>query len=160
MLPNRKRSSIADEVLDNFYTKLHLREQQLRRRSKGIVDVRVTYKPQCLYIQDVILHDRRDEYTLVQYMGRYPLTHESGNTYSAKFPVPRAGEVTIRVRLSGKSVWVNSPGQGWASNGQVGKYTEEERSNGTVCQDTSEAAAKLAEAQLCIDDWPRYQAGE
>lgn len=160
MLPNRKRSSIADDVLDKFYTKLHLREQQLRRRSKGIVDVRVTYKPQCLYIQDVLLCDRRDEYEVVKYLGRYPLAHESGNTYSAKFPVPRAGEVTIRVRLAGKSVWVNSPGQGWASYGEVGKYTEEERSNGTVCQDASDAAAKLAEAQLLVNDWPRYQAGD
>lgn len=91
-----------------------------KRRSKGIVDIRVRVMPQALVATNVLISDKRFELDSIQLDGPFDLKHESGNTYSCEFPVPR-GYARMVVQRTGDWVMISTPGQGWFISAIISK---------------------------------------
>lgn len=119
-MTNPDQEVLLDEFLQTIEKRARSESTRLKRRSKGIVDIRVRVRPQKLVAFNVILSDKRDELDAIILEGDYPLKHEYGPIYSVEFEVPR-GSARLEVHSMGKMVMLSSRGQGWFITAQIAK---------------------------------------
>lgn len=94
-----------------------------KRRSKGIVNISVTYLPRKIELWDLAVSSKKTDEVFVL-PGKYPLTHLSNNGYEANVPLPNGH--TVRILVINKYVgWVSisAPGSAYHVTCQVGRQS-------------------------------------
>lgn len=92
-----------------------------KRRSRGIVSIKVNWIKVKLEMYNVILSDRKEELEPIKLEGKFPLTHIQKNVYEVSFDVPNGPPLRVVVRYQNNWVMYNAPGRSWNIYCQVGK---------------------------------------
>lgn len=115
-------TDLAD-VINLAKAEIHYRRLILKRRSKGIVNIKVKRLVQKLELWDVCVSSRKtDEYFVLE--GKFPLTWLSNDGYEANLELPNGETVRVLVRWLSGWVMISTPGQSWSVHCNVGKVHE------------------------------------
>uniref|UniRef100_A0AB39CDI9 Uncharacterized protein n=1 Tax=Pseudomonas phage RVTF4 TaxID=3236931 RepID=A0AB39CDI9_9VIRU len=118
----------AAEVLHNFFERVRAQRRAAKRRSKGIVDIRVSWKPKRLYFHSACASSKKPEIEGVWMLkGQIDLIQQTDKVYTRMIQLPDGVKCELRViTLGPDSVMISMPGSSWFVNGQVGKRKDGE----------------------------------
>lgn len=151
--------TITAELVREFLARVERNKRGKARRSKGIVDIKVTHRPVQLYLWGAYASNRKVEIPeCYELEGQIDLIWQSGRVHNQTITMPDGARIEFRVHYMGGTVMIMTPGSSWSIHGQIGKRRGDEAA--VIRRATVESPAGTSAESPATYQWNLSRPGE